>query len=107
MNGQARFRRQGALLEVAPGTWIDVAGVTAILPAEDGYGLSVVEADGRPYVVRPVPAVMAQAVADAMLAWARDRAHAEEQGRWLARETAGEAFREGDRPPGPPDAGNH
>jgi hypothetical protein len=50
---------------------------------------------------------MAQAVADAMLAWVRDRAQAEEQGRWLAREIAGEAFRERDRPPAPPDAGTH
>jgi hypothetical protein len=107
MTGARGFRRLGPLLEIAPGCWIGVAGVTAILPADPadgGDGVTVVEADGRPYAVRPVPAVVAQAVADAMLAWAHDRAQAEEDGRWLARERAGEAFRERDRPPAAPDA---
>ena len=103
MNGPQRFRRCGPLLEIAPGPWINVAGVTAVLPADsaDGeFGLTVVEADGRPYRVRPVPAVVARAVADAMLDWAGERAQAEEDGRWLARERAGEAFRDRDRPRG-------
>jgi hypothetical protein len=100
MSGPQRFRRRGPLLELAPGCWLNVAGVTAVLPADpaDGAdGLAVVEADGRPYCVRPVPAVVAQAVADAMLDWAGERAQAEEDGRWLARERAGEAFRDRDR----------
>jgi hypothetical protein len=106
MTGAGCFRRLGPLLEIAPGCWISVASVTAILPADPadgGVGLTVVEADGRPYAVRPAPAVVAQAVADAMLGWARDRAQAEEDGRWLARERAGEAFRDRDRPPAAPD----
>ena len=92
MNTRERFRRRGPLVEIAPGCWICVAGVTAVLRADDGDGadgLSVVEADGRPYVVRPVPAVVAQAVAEAMLDWARDRAQAEEEGRLLALDTPG------------------
>jgi hypothetical protein len=103
VNVRERFRRQGPLLEIAPGCWINVAGVTAVLPAEDGYGLAVVEADGRPYVVRPVQAVMAQAVADAMLDWARDRAQAEEEGRWLALDGPVVPRHARDRPPGRPD----
>jgi hypothetical protein len=98
--GPERFRRRGPLVEVAPGCWICVAGVTAILPADDGdgaAGLAVVEADGRPYVVRPVPAVMARVVADAMLDWARERAQAEAEGRLLALDAAGPAA--GDAPP--------
>jgi hypothetical protein len=97
MNGPERFRRRGPLLEIAPGCWINVAGVTAVLRADDGDGadgLAVVEADGRPYVVRPVPAVVAQAVADALLDWARERAEAEEEGRLLALDNAGGAFRD-------------
>src|SRR5262245_52552484 len=73
MTGAERFRRRGPLLEIAPGCWISAAGVTAILPADPATGadgLAVVEADGRPYVVRPAPAAVAQAVADALLAWA-------------------------------------
>ena len=108
MSGPQHFRRCGPLLEIAPGCWLNVAGVTAVLPADsaDGAdGLAVVEADGRPYCVRPVPAAVAQAVADAMLAWARERAEAEEDGRWLARERAGEAFHDRDRPPAAPGAG--
>ena len=107
MTGRDRLRRRGPLLELAPGCWVCVAGVTAILPADpaDGAdGLAVVEADGRPYVVRPGPAAVAQAVADALLAWARERAQAEEDGRWQSRELAGEAFRDRDRPPAAPDA---
>ena len=71
MTGRERFRRRGPPLELAPGCWICVAGVTAIQPADPadgGAGLTVVEADGR-HVVLPLPAVMAQAVADAMLDW--------------------------------------
>jgi hypothetical protein len=97
MNTRERFRRRGPLVEIAPGCWICVAGVTAILRADDGDGadgLAVVEADGRHYVVRPVPAVVAQAVADAMLDWARDRAQAEEEGRLLALDTPGADFRD-------------
>ena len=95
MSGPQRFRRRGPLLELAPGCWLNVAGVTAVLPADsaDGAGgLAVVEADGRPFCVRPVPAVMAQAVADAMLDWARERAEAEEEGRLLALDNAGASF---------------
>src|SRR6476619_7336447 len=97
MTGRVRFRRRGPLLEIAPGCWINVAGVTAILPADSAggeHGLAVVEADGRSYAVRPAQAAMAQAVADAMLAWARDRAQAEEEGRLLALDTPGAAFRD-------------
>ena len=105
--GRRRFRRRGPLLELAPGCWIAVAGVTAVRPADAGdgaSGLTVVEADGRPYVVRPVPAVVARAVADALLAWARDRARAEEAGRWLALDGAGDAGGDGDRLPEARDA---
>ena len=107
MNGSERFRRRGPLLELAPGCWICIAGVTAVRPADgedDEDGFTVVEADGRPYVVLPAPAAVAQAVADAMLAWARERAQAEEDGRWLSREHAGEAFRDRDRPLAAPEA---
>lgn len=107
MTGRDRFPRRGPLLEVAPGCWICVASVTVIQPADAADaadGLTVVEADGRPYFVLSAPAVVAQAVADAMVAWARDRAQAEEDGRWLSRELAGEAFRDRDRPPAAPDA---
>jgi len=107
MTGRDRLRRRGPLLELAPGCWVCVAGVTAILPADpaDGAdGLAVVEADGRAYVVRPGPAAVAQAVADALLAWARERAQAEEDGRWQSRELAGEAFRDRDWPRAAPDA---
>ena len=86
MIGPERFRRRGPLLEVAPGCWICVAGVTAILPADDGSGRAVVEADGRPYGVSHAPAAVARVVADALLDWARDRAQAEEEGRRLALE---------------------
>jgi hypothetical protein len=99
MNVRERFRRQGPLLELSPGCWINVAGVTAVLSADEAdgaAGLTVVEADGRPYVVRPVPAVMAQAVVDAMLDWVRDRAQTEAEGRLLAH--AGDDDR---KPPGP------
>jgi len=84
MTGRERFRRRGPLLELAPGCWICVAGVTAVQPADpaDGAaGLTVVEADGRPYIVLPAPAVMARVVADAMLDWAGERARAEAAGR--------------------------
>jgi hypothetical protein len=109
MNVRERFRRHGPLLELAPGCWINVAGVTAVLPAgapgpAGAYGHAVVEADGQTYVVRPVPAVMAQAVADALLDWARERAQAEEEGRGLAREAAGGDAHDRGRPPGQPDA---
>ena len=87
MNTRERFRRRGPLVEIAPGCWLCVAGVTAVLRADDGDGadgLTVVEADGRPYVVRPVPAVVAQAVAEAMLDWARDGARRRRRGAcWL------------------------
>jgi hypothetical protein len=109
MTGRDRLRRRGPVLELAPGCWVCVAGVTAILPADPAGGadgLAVVEADGRPYVVRPGPAAVAQAVADALLAWARERAQAEEDGRWQSRELAGEAFRDRDRPRAAPDAGD-
>jgi hypothetical protein len=103
MIGPERFRRQGPLLELTPGCWICVAGVTAVLSADEAdgeAGFTVVEADGRPHVVRPVPAVMAQAVADALLAWARSRARAEQEGRLLALDARGDdlgADREPDR----------
>jgi hypothetical protein len=103
MIGPERFRRHGPLLELAPGCWICVAGVTAILPAEDGSGRAVVEADGRPYVVSQAQAVMARVVADAMLDWARERAQAEEEGRLLALEGYGAAAGD-DRGPSGPDA---
>jgi hypothetical protein len=97
VNGLEGCRRRGPLLELAPGCWITVAGVTAILPADpaDGAdGLAVLEADGHPYAVRLAPAAVAQAVADALLAWARERAQAEEEGRLLALDNPGGSFRD-------------
>jgi hypothetical protein len=100
VSGAERFRRRGPLLELAPGCWIAVAGVTAVLPADPAGGadgLTVLEADGHPYAVRLAPAAVAQAVAAAMLAWARERARAEEEGRLLALDDPGGAF--GDEAP--------
>jgi hypothetical protein len=100
------------LLEIDPGCWITVASVTAILPADpaDGAdGLAVVEADGHPYAVRLAPAAVAQTVADALLAWARDRAQAEEEGRLLALDNPGGSFRDEEssrRAPGATDRPN-
>ena len=47
---------------------------------------------------------MAQAVADALLDWVRDRAQTGEEGRWLALDSAGGADPVGARPPGAGDA---
>jgi hypothetical protein len=99
MSGEQHFRRHGPMLEIAPGIWVNVATVTAVLPADDGHGMASVEADGRPYSVRPVQSVMVQAIADAMLDWTRERAQSEEEGRLLALDANSVPAREEDHPP--------
>lgn len=78
------FRREGPLLEISLGVWVNVALVVTVAPALNSRaGVNLHTSTGQ-WHAPGEPATVARAVADAALDWAREQGQAEEEGRLMA-----------------------